>query len=234
MTRVLISLLTFTLYASPLYAEYKMHFFLPEFAPYTEMSESGEAFGIGIDKMIPILDALDVEYTFQVGSNHGRALAEMKAGRSDGFFMATRNDMRDRHGVFSDQLMVNRWVWIIREEDKESFNPKLPSFKTQAKVASLLNTNTEYYLTKHKYNKLPASKDAEELSKRLSYGELDAILIAEVVFMHSIKEQHMLDYHVALHQAKEFGVYISHDFLAKHPKFMEKLNAEILRNREKE
>ncbi|MEI8638636.1 transporter substrate-binding domain-containing protein [Vibrio coralliilyticus] len=102
-----------------------MHFFLPDFPPYTTIDEQGKPTGIGIDKVLPILSSIGVEYTVTVSSNHGRALSELRKQRSDGFFMASQNEERDKYAVFSEPVMSNRWVWIVRSEDVEKFAPMI-------------------------------------------------------------------------------------------------------------
>lgn len=89
----------------------EMNLMLPDFPPYTYL-ENGTPAGLGVDALIPILDAMEVQYHMKVASNHGRALHEVIAGRSDGFFMASRNEERDKHAIFSESILKNKWVWV--------------------------------------------------------------------------------------------------------------------------
>ncbi|WP_245986881.1 substrate-binding periplasmic protein [Vibrio pectenicida] len=204
------------------YAEYNMHFFLPNFPPYTMIDIEGSPTGIGLNAMKPILDSMRVNYTINVDSNHGRALSELKNNRSDGFFMASKNKERDQYAVFSSAVMYNNWVWIVLKENERDFRP---SAQSNYVVASLLNTNTNHWLKKSGYTLTPPAWNIESLVKKLDSHEVDAILVAEVVFKH--RYQNSDDYATILHEAKPFGVYISKAFISKHPKFMEKLNEAI-------
>ncbi|NRB69011.1 MAG: transporter substrate-binding domain-containing protein [Vibrio sp.] len=211
------------------YAAYNMHFFLPDFPPYTTIDELGEPAGIGIDKVLPILSSIGVEYTMTVSSNHGRALSELRKQRSDGFFMASQNEERDEYAVFSAPVMSNRWVWIVRSEDVEQFAPHDPVFKSQAKVTSLLNTNTAFWLKNQGYQIASPATHIYGLIEKLDLKVVDAVLVAESVFMHNYTN--LSGYGVILEEEKEFGLYISKHFLAQHPEFMERLNEAIQRLR---
>lgn len=216
------------LFTSSLYAEpkYRMHFFLPEFSPYTMLDASGEASGIGFDRMAKILDSMEVEYSVEIGSNHLRALYELRNGRSDGFFMASRNAHRDQYAVFSESVMINRWVWIIRQLDVNKIDPHSTEFKAQFRVASLLNTNTNYWLTQNGFKVYTPAARIDQLVSLLDEGKVDAIYVAEEVFKAHIQDRS--GYKIVLGKEKAFGAYISKQFLLQHPTFMEELNRSIL------
>lgn len=210
-------------------ADHEMHFFLPDFPPYTTVDSNGDIVGIGIDKVLPILEAIEVNYTLEVGSNHGRALSELKLGRSDGMFMASQNDERDRYAVFSESVMTNRWVWVVRRQDSKGFQPSSPSFRATGSVTSLLNTNTHYWLMREGYNVAPPANDIRKLVQKLNNKEVDAIMVAEVVLLSEIEEPDR--YQIVLQEAKEFGIYVSKEYLEHHPNFMKNLNRAILQYR---
>lgn len=204
------------------HAQYEMHFFCPDFPPYTTIDSDGNQSGIGLDRMKPILEALGVDYSIRIGSNHGRALAELKNGRSDGFFMASRNDERDIYAVFSESIMTNRWVWV-----RLAGNGAKQSQAAQPgeKVASLLNANTNRWLMKSGYNPAHPAENIRQLVGMLDSQEVSAVLVAEEVFKAAFPND--TKYQTILQVEKEFGVYISKAFLEGHPQFMDKLNAAI-------
>ncbi|MCL9780782.1 transporter substrate-binding domain-containing protein [Vibrio sp. S4M6] len=207
-------------------ASYRMHFFLPDFPPYTMPDEQGNAVGIGVDKMKLILDSIDVDYTFKVGSNHGRALSELRSGRSDGFFMASQNEQRDQFAKFANSVMVNRWVWVVRRQSREYFDPEN---KEKYVVASLVNTNTNFWLNKSGYKTAAPASDIKSLISKLSSKEVDAVFVAQEVFNEEFKYD--TRFQIMVQVEKEFSVYISNAFLKKHPEFMEKLNRAIEKHR---
>ncbi|MEX0337037.1 substrate-binding periplasmic protein [Vibrio tubiashii] len=208
--------------SSYVHAQYKMHFFCPDFPPYTTVDSSGSHAGIGLDKVKSILDSVGVDYTIEINSNHGRALAELKTGRSDGFFMASQNEERDKYAVFSESVMTNRWVWIVLTTHQGEFSSQPKSGYT---VASLLNTNTNRWLTKTGFNLAHPAESITSLIGMLDKQEVNAVLVAEEVYNHRFKNNPR--YKVILQEEKEFGVYISKSFLNRHPQFMEKLNKAI-------
>ncbi|MEZ9233832.1 substrate-binding periplasmic protein [Vibrio amylolyticus] len=222
---IFVGLILLLLLPTPLYAQYKLHFFVPDFPPYTMVDGVGVPVGIGIDKMELVLSKMDVEYSIEVGSNHGRALKELRKGRSDGFFLASRNEERDEFALFSEPVMVNRWVWVFRNENSNATLPIDPDFKDSAKVKSLLNTNTQYWLVQNEYNVQSPASNIQALVSSLDNKEVDAIFVAEVVFKHYIKNAE--NYTVMLGKEKDFGVYISRDFIQENPLFMFELNAAI-------
>lgn len=226
---LIISVLVLICASAKVHAAYNMHFFLPDFPPYTTIDEQGKPTGIGIDKVLPILSSIGVEYTVTVSSNHGRALSELRKQRSDGFFMASQNEERDKYAVFSEPVMSNRWVWIVRSEDVEKFAPHDSAFRSQAKVTSLLNTNTAYWLKNQGYQMVPPATHIYGLIEKLDIKVVDAILVAEVVFLHNFSN--LSGYGVILEEEKEFGLYISKRFLEEHPEFMERINQAIRRLR---
>lgn len=202
-----------------------MHFYVPDFPPYTQLDSEGSPSGIGTDAVKQVLYAMDVSYTITVSSNHGRALQEVRKQQSDGFFMASQNSERDTYAEFSEPLMSNRWVWIIRQENGRNFTPYDSTFKKQSTVASLLNTNTHRWLKVNGYPSIHAATSVTELKDKLDSGAVTAILIAEMTFLDTVSETD--DYEIILEQEKAFGMYISKHFLSNNPGFMSKLNQAI-------
>lgn len=207
------------LVSSSSYAAYNMHFFLPNFPPYTTLKDKKPS-GIGIEAVTTMLDSMGVKYTMKVSSNHGKALSELKSGNSDGFFMASKNAQRDKYAVFSNPIMQNRWVWVLKKDSKLA--PKSAEFKSKEKTASLLNTNTAKWLDKNGYRMTSkGANNPKALILFLNAERADAIFLAEEVFKQQVGN--MSDYKIVVEVAKDFGAYISNDFLAKHPEFMAQL-----------
>jgi len=207
-------------------AAYNMYFFLPDFPPYTTVDEQGNYIGIGLDEVKPILESVGVRYTIQIGSNHGRALSELRHGRSDGFFMASQNKQRDEYAVFSESVMINRWVWVVLKENWPNFHA---SAKDNYIMASLLNANTNYWLEHSGYQTVRPAMNITALVGKLNSGKVDAILVAEEVFNSEFAND--ARYKVSLHSEREFGIYISKAFLKDNPDFMKKLNSAIRERR---
>ena len=207
-----------------------MYFSVPVFPPYTQLDSDALPSGIGTDAVKQVLDSMGVNYTITISSNHGRALQEVRKQHSDGFFMASQNSERDKYAEFSEPLMSNRWVWVIRQENAHNFNPSDQLFKNQSTVASLLNTNTHHWLKVSGYTSVYAATSVRGLKDKLDSGAITAILIAEMTFLDTVSE--IRDYEIILEEEKEFGLYISKHFLSDNPDFMFKLNKAIRTYRE--
>ena len=207
-----------------------MYFSVPVFPPYTQLDSDALPSGIGTDAVKQVLDSMGVNYTITISSNHGRALQEVRKQHSDGFFMASQNSERDKYAEFSEPLMSNRWVWVIRQENAHNFNPSDQLFKNQSTVASLLNTNTHHWLKVSGYTSVYAATSVRGLKDKLDSGAITAILIAEMTFLDTVSE--IRDYEIILEEEKEFGLYISKYFLSDNPGFMYKLNKAIRTYRE--
>ncbi len=207
-----------------------MFFIVPVFPPYTQLDSDSLPSGIGTDAVKQVLDSMGVNYTITISSNHGRALQEVRKQHSDGFFMASQNSERDKYAEFSEPLMSNRWVWVIRQENAQNFNPSDPMFKKRSTVASLLNTNTHHWLKVSGFTSVHAATSVRSLKDKLDSGTITAILIAEMTFLDTVNQ--ISDYEIILEQEKEFGLYISKHFLSDNPGFMSKLNQAIRTYRE--
>ena len=76
---------------------------------------------------------------------------------------------------------------------------------------------------------VPPATHIYGLIEKLDIKVVDAILVAEVVFLHNFSS--LSGYGVILEEEKEFGLYISKRFVEEHPEFMERLNQAIRRLR---
>ncbi|MFO6424326.1 substrate-binding periplasmic protein [Motilimonas sp. KMU-193] len=200
---------------------------VPQFPPYTSF-ENGQFSGIGVELVSQAFTQLDQPYQLISVPNYARALAELRRGRIDGFFLASENEQRNRLAVFSEPLMVNRWLWFMRHDDLR--DPASESFKQQAQVASLLGSNTSVWLFANDYKVLTKAVDIDELPPLLlTLKRIDAVFLAEKVFKQELLLQGFADadYRQVEQSSKPFGIYISKSYLAHRPDFMAKLNEAI-------
>jgi polar amino acid transport system substrate-binding protein len=210
----------------------RLTFVIPDFKPYTYHVNGGLK-GIGVDAIDEIFKQLGIEYSLTLVPNYGRAVLEVKSGRADGFFLASKNNQRDEIAIFSEPVTTNRWSWFLPIENK--MHPSDRLFKQNARILTHLNTNTHKWLKKNGYvhvKGIPNLKSIpEKLNSRSSYT---AIFLAEMVFF-QLAEDYKLDlknYQQIIEVEKPFGIYIAKQYLKNHPKFMQQLNAVIL-NRKK-
>lgn len=200
---------------------------VPQFPPYTSM-DNGQFSGVGIELVDQVLKVLDQPYQYISVPNYARALAELRRGRIDGFFLASENEQRNLLAEFSEPLMINRWLWFMRPDDER--DPRSESFKRQAQVASLLGSNTSVWLLKHNYQVMMKASTIKELPPLLlRLNRIDAVFLAEKVFKQELTLQGYTekDYRVVEQISKPFGLYISKSYIAHHPDFMSQLNEAI-------
>jgi len=201
----------------------------PQFPPYTSESD-GSFSGIGVDLIKQVMQDIDIEYELRSTPNYARALGELKNGHADGFFLASENDQRNEIAQFSEPLLVNRWSWFFRPES--SYNTDSFAFKASARIASIHGSNTYKWLVEHDYNVTTKANSTKHFAEMLlEKKRVDAVFLASVVFRKALVENGYAntDYLEVVEKSKPFGIYINKAYLEKHPGFMEKLNASILK-----
>ncbi|WP_286238485.1 substrate-binding periplasmic protein [Neptuniibacter halophilus] len=209
-------------------AEHPIRLAVPDFPPLTYYAD-GQFRGVGIEQLESALQALRQPYVFSLVPNYGRAVQEVRKGHYDGFFLASENRERNQIAVLSDPVLINRWSWFLRSDA-----PLLPddmAFKSQAGIATHLNTNTHRWLLEHDYRVTYTPGDVDDLLKPLIRGRVNAVFLAEHVFLDScrrlgIDPQRFLQ---IVEKPMPMGAYISKRYLADHPQFMQQLNEQLRR-----
>ena len=93
------------------YAQSEINFYLPNFPPFT-YEKDGKIQGIGVELASKIFNEAGIKHSLTVTSNYRRAVEYVRAGKSDGFFLATQNAERDEIAVFSNPVFINRWSLV--------------------------------------------------------------------------------------------------------------------------
>ncbi len=201
-------------------------FVLPHFPPFAYLDQ-GIVRGIAVDKVVPVLEALGLDYQLTLVPNYGRALEEVKQGRAVGFFLASENAQRNKVARFSQPVMLNNWSWFYRADHQEITAPAA-DFSTGFAIGTIAHTNTSYWLKKHNYQ---YQVDGIDNLLKLTFEQqwLDAIFVAERVFLTAAKKHGLENtrYRQKVAVAKPFGIYISKAFLASSPDFLPRLNRQI-------
>jgi len=209
-----------------IFAQTPMIFCVPDFPPVTFEKDS-KLQGSGIEMMSKIMKEAKIDYKLVFVPTYDRAINEMIEGNADGFCMASQNAKRDEVAVKSNPVLNNKWSWFIPNESK--LNPADPSFKTTAKIGTLLNTNTHKWLVDNKYQVTGSPTDHEALIKMLQAKRIDAVFVAEEVFLDALKQQQVdvNKYKIILEQNKPLGIYVSKEYLKKNPETIARINAAI-------
>lgn len=205
----------------------EINLIIPEYKPYTYTDSNGNLAGIGVEKLNQYLKELGMEYTISVVPNHRKALEDVKMGKADGFFLASKNSERDEICEFSESVVINRWSWCMLADS--NLNPKDESFKKNNKIGVILNTNQQNWAKDNGYRISAKPKDESIPPKMLKLRRADAFLMADLVFWAGVNENEKKNFKTITEKEKNFGVYISKEYLSKNPNFMAKLN-ELIKN----
>ncbi|MGY5451582.1 hypothetical protein ACVFI8_11655 [Agarivorans sp. MS3-6] len=209
----------------PSYAE-PLRLVYPNFVPYTFASEQPLAGGnFLIDK---IMQELNVSYQSKMVPNYKRAFSDVENGMADGFFLASQNQQRDQVAVFSHPILFNNWSWFFRYDSY--LDPDAEGFKSSAKVSSIEGTNTLRWLNKHYYRVIGKQKNVAKLAQLLfDLKRIDAAFLSADVFKTANVHTNIIsgEYIEVVQRSAPFGIYISKNYLAKHPDFMLRLNLAI-------
>jgi len=207
------------------YAVEPIRFVVPNFPPYTYL-KNNEIAGLGVSRATKILQQADIPFSFKLTTDYDRAIHEVKSGYSDGFFLASQNDERDKIAVFTKPVMQNAWCWFLLNSTR--LDPQDIKFKS-ANIGTILNTNTHKWLNKNEYISVSGVLEPQTLLKMLSKGRLDAIFLSEAVFTAAIAKigHSKSNYKIVVQKIRPFGIYISKGYLANNPEALIKINESI-------
>jgi polar amino acid transport system substrate-binding protein len=164
-------------------------------------------------------------YTIRLVPNYGRALAEVKSGRADGFFLATENIERNHYATLSEPVVINNWSWFYFKDNKGLVND---DFKSIKKIGTILNTNTHKWLNTNNYSVSYATGDPIQLVELLSRKRLDAVFLAEAVFLDAYESiGNLPPFEQYVEHARPMGIYLSNTYLEKYPNLLSQLNTSI-------
>lgn len=195
---------------------------IPDFKPYTYIA-NGQAKGVGIDAVVPILNKMGKPYAIELVPNYGRALAEIKAQRTDGFFLASESAERNQVAEFSHPLVVNHWSWFKLESQDSDLTDDL---KVRTRIGTIINTNTHKWLLANNYEVSFVTHDPKKLVSNLQHKRLDAVFLAEAVFLDALESmgEQAPKVEKRVEVKRPFGVYFSKKFLANNQGFLSEFN----------
>lgn len=227
MKNLVIAFAALLLLNTSVFAENLVRFDLPDYPPFT-YEKDGKPVGKGVDVVEKILKRAGIKYELAVRGPYARVFANLAAGSCDGVFLASKNADRDAMGVFASTVTFSRWSWFTLAGSK--LDPKSPSFKQDAKVGTLLNTNQEKYLKEKGYAIVGAPTEIDSLLKMLKAGRVNVVFLSEDVFLESLAKLNEKESNFSKYVEKEspFSIYMSKGFLQNNPGFMDKLNKAIV------
>ena len=198
----------------------------PEYPPYTSELD-GRPVGVAVERVEKIMAHAGLRMEVHIVPNYSRCVFEVSHQLADGFFLGSRNSERDAVAVMSQPVMVNRWVWVTRQDSKA--NPQAPDFKQNSSVGVLLNTNPHMWLKGKAYRITGTPTSGVSLLAMLDAGRFDAALVPELVFQHFAQQtgRPLAQYRSVLHSSQDFGIYLARDYAHAHPGVLERINAAI-------
>jgi len=191
-----------------------------DWPPY-QMLTGNRVDGIAVRVVRCVLGRLGIEGQFTV-LPWSQAQEMVREGRADGFFGATRNTGRDSYATLSASIApeTRRWYW--RVDHAVDVTDKALHIGAQA------GTGMYDWLRDNGYTNIEAAQTVSELARRLDIGAVDAILANQLVFDWNIAIAGIPGTKFASITNSEngVGVYFSNNYLAAHPAFLDRFNAE--------
>ncbi|ALO34183.1 hypothetical protein CMT41_05140 [Colwellia sp. MT41] len=202
----------------------------PYFPPYT-YERQREVVGIGPDLIKRVFANTNIRYKITMVEDYGAAVHVMKEKLADGLFLASQNAERDAIAQFTQPLMINRWSWFMLKGSKVDVRSEV--FKSQAGIGTIKGTNTSQWLKKNAYTVIAQPTNAQALVGMLKSHRIDAVFVADAVFEHELDVKVLSKFTKVVEVEKPFGIYISHDYLKKHPDALKQINSSIKLLRQK-
>ena len=224
--RIIFKIIVFLLVSVPSFAEEHdvLNLVSPHFPPYT-YEQNNEIKGIGPDIIKRVFANTNIPYKITMLKDYAEAVQVIKTKLGDGMFLASQNAERNAIAVFTQPLVINKWSWFMLKKSKVDLNSE--TFKSQAVIGTLKGTNTYKWLKTNGYRNVASPVDASSLVSMLKSQRIDAAFLADAVFEYGLDEKELSQFKKVLEVEKAFGMYISHDYLKKHPGTLEKINRSI-------
>ena len=198
----------------------------PEFKPYT-YTEQGEPRGIGIETMSAIAEQLQLTPEFIGVQTYGNAFTWLQKDKLDLVVLASQNSSRDNIAHFSQPIINNAWSWFFIKTPQRDYQEAVKD--RTIRVATYLNANTHHWLLKKGYQSIAATVDLAAMIRQIKKQRIDAIFISEQVMREQLSrsETSIEAFYILPQLQKPFGVYVSHDYAKRYPRFLQKLNHAI-------
>lgn len=195
-----------------------------QWRPY-QYQEEGEMRGPGVDKIKCVMKGMQQPYQLTMTS-WDRAQILTEVGDQHGFFLASRNDIRDKYAQYSAPVMNQAWSWFSLSD---SIDTKSTMFKEQITVTALFGSNKWFWLQKQGYRVEKKPRHSGTLVELLLSGEVGAVLANDFVMEEAIKELGVSHRAITKNRIKEkpLGVYFSKKFTKQYPQFLKAFNEAV-------
>lgn len=196
-----------------------------EWAPY-QTEASGRQGGIAVDAMRCVLDRLGARYRF-VFLPWRRAQEDVRAGRADAFFAASRSAERDEYAVFSVPIAPQVWTWYFPRG--ASMRPDDPAFKATARIGATAGSNMAAWLARDGYLVEDDIRSMAQLVAMLRARRVDAVLANALTFAEAMRAigQSPDTFESRVERSEPLGVYFGRHLLSRRPGVLEAFNRHV-------
>ncbi|WP_461538348.1 substrate-binding periplasmic protein [Spongorhabdus nitratireducens] len=219
-TGLLLALITFPVFA----AVDRLRLATQEWAPYQYSTADGGIHGLATDRVRCALGKMQQPYQIAF-MEWSKAQLEVRQGAFDGFFVASRNDTRDKYATLSDTVAQQQWVlYSFQDVDNNQFATM--DYKEGISVAATFGSAKWFWLKKNGYRVDKYPKDTRRLVDLLLERKVGAILETREVMEQEMQRRGLkLDSFNQLElYSNELGVYFSNEFLGRNPGFLQRFN----------
>ncbi|WP_299017751.1 transporter substrate-binding domain-containing protein [uncultured Photobacterium sp.] len=197
--------------------------------PY-QYQENGEMKGPGIAQIKCVMKEMQQPYQITMTS-WDRAQILIEVGEQHGFFLASKNGIRDKFADYSSSVMTQTWSWYSLSD---SIDTQDPMFKKEVAVTALFGSNKWFWLQKQGYRVEKKPRRPTAMIELLLAGDVGAVLANDFVMEAAICELGVSHRAISKTRAKEktLGVYFSKKFTKQYPRFLNEFNQAVAKCKE--
>ncbi|MEZ8093655.1 ABC transporter substrate-binding protein [Photobacterium swingsii] len=195
-----------------------------EWRPY-QYQERGVMKGPGITQLKCAMKVLKQPYQITM-TDWDRAQILIEVGEQHGFFLASKNGIRDKYADYSSPVMQQTWSWFSLSD---SIDTEDPMFKKEVMVTALFGSNKWFWLQSQGYRVEKKPRRPTALVELLLSGEVGAVLANDFVMESAIKKLGVSHRAITTTKVndKPLGVYFSKKFTKQYPRFIKEFNQAV-------
>ncbi len=200
-----------------------------QWAPYHVDTPHG-ADGIAVRALACIMSRINQPFSIKKVP-WKRAQEETRTGALNGFFSASKNEIRDGYATLSKVFLPQERIFYSL---KSNINVPLKDYTLSyihenILVSARYGSNALNSLKKGQYSIGSTPQTQNQLLSMLELGRVGAVLENSLVFPELVinRGSSMKNFHQVVQKTKNMGVYFGHLFLAKYPGFLDKFNGQV-------
>ena len=195
-----------------------------EWPPYQTSTADGRISGTAIERVRCAFAHMKQPYQIAF-TEWSSAQLNVRRGEFDGFFLASRNESRDKYATLSAPVTRQAWaLYSFQDSDRDLFATM--DYKENVSIAATFGSDKWFWLMKNGYRVDKQPKDTRRLVDLLLDRKVSAVLETQLVLEEELSSRgiqtdsfNQLEVHKT-----DLGVYFSNDFLRRNPGFLESFN----------